>query len=402
MRNPPSKPGLELLIRRSGGEGAAGPAFELKVLDSDQAFLRLRPRRSAAAVVERNQLHEDEAVVNVVRFAMAHTERYIRLTPRELFLFEHMDGVHTIMEIATAYVLEFGTLDVDEVRRFLNRARRLDLVAVERSGMLRSKRAAKARLTRLLDVLGRLSFRWNQVDGVFSALYRWLWPLFSPWALPLHALVAGAGLVVYLAGRWDGSLAPARGALDWLLVLACWTPLVMVLHELAHALACKAFGRRVKAIGFTFVEDLAPSVYVDVTDMLMSSQRGRVLVSLAGPAANLVLGGAATLLAAALTPGRGSWALVAFADLNLLLALYTLWPFHPAREDGYVVLTDLLRTPALRGQALSALKARFSGVAQPPRFRKLYAFYLAATAISLLSLVVGLIVVGIRAFSSGA
>lgn len=379
MATPPAKPGLELLIRRNTDGGADGPAFEVKVFESGDTFLRLRPQRREGLKVEENKLLEADGEVYIVRFNSGDTERYVRLSPREYFLFQHMDGVHSIMEIATAYVLRFGTLELQDVRTFLNRARRLEIVEFRDTGLLRSK-DGDGTMGALRGWLDRLSFRMSKVDPAFTTANRWVGWLFSQWLVPLYLMVSGAGTALYLRDRFTTGLAEPRGLALWLAVVACWLPLAIVLHELAHGLACKRYGRKVKAVGFSFVEDFAPTFYVDVTDMLMSTRMGRIVVSLAGPLANLTVGGAAVLLATSLDPGPWTWPLQTLADVHLFLAAYTLWPFHLAREDGYVVLTDLLRVPALRGQAWArVLEGRR---ASSRTVRSMVALYLVGVALS--------------------
>jgi putative peptide zinc metalloprotease protein len=76
-------------------------------------------------------------------------------------------------------------------------------------------------------------------------------------------------------------------------------------------------------------------------------------VSLAGPYANLVLGGLAALVAWFVPSAVLSAALWEFALLSYLAALLN---FNPLMEfDGYYVLSDLLERPNLRPRALAWL-----------------------------------------------
>ena len=68
-------------------------------------------------------------------------------------------------------------------------------------------------------------------------------------------------------------------------------------HELGHALATKHAGRQVPAAGFLVYFGI-PSVFVDTTDVWMAGRRARMLTTAAGPAAGLVLAGAAQLVGA--------------------------------------------------------------------------------------------------------
>jgi len=98
----------------------------------------------------------------------------------------------------------------------------------------------------------------------------------------------------------------------------------VLLHELGHALTARHYGIQVRGItlellgGWTEMDRDAPSPRVDA------------LVSLAGPAVSMVLGGAATAAAVAL-PDRTAAGQIAFqlAASNVLVALFNVLPGLP-------------------------------------------------------------------------
>lgn len=200
--------------------------------------------------------------------------------------------------------------------------------------------------------------RWEGVDPSFSRLHRRLRPLLTRRAMFLHLVLGLIGAGLYLANRWTGAMTALVLPLwAWLLLFLALTPLFMVLHEIAHGLACKAHGRRVRAVGITVLDYVLPSLYVDVTDMYMASRAGRIVVDLAGPLANLLLAALATLAALLVGDPWVGAVLVVIADVNLALALFTAWPFHGLQEDGYEALSELLRTTLLRRRAGALLQA---------------------------------------------
>lgn len=403
MSNPPRRPGLELLIRKPPGAGGQGGGFELKVLDRDEAFLRLRPQRSRAVEVEANAIEEASGLVHVVRFQKGGSEKYLRFTPEEYFLFRHMDGVHTIQDIAAAHFFEFRRFDPDIVRRFLHKARKLGLVEVRRTSLLRSKRVEEERGA-VADWLEKLEWKWSRgADRAFAHLAARVGLLYSSPLLPLHLLVAVVGLVVYGTQRFDGGLAAPRDTLVWLGCVLLVLPLSAVVHELGHGLACKAAGRRVKAVGFTFLDDVAPSIYVDVSDMWMAGRAARIGATLGGPATNLVLAAVFTVLAWAMDHDGLSFLLVCAADASLFLVVYTSWPFHLVGEDGYEALTDLTRVPALRGRAWRLLTGWARDTPPDPgltpRLRALFVGFLfgqAMTAVAVVFFVTWLVVTALK------
>lgn len=361
MATPPKRPGLELLIRRSGPDGTG---FELKVLPADRAFLKLRPRARVEAVAEVNALDEATGRVHIVR--LHEGEVHLRLTESEYGIWRRMDGKHSIQDLATAMVFEYGRYDFDEIRRCLARLRAMGLVHEHESRLLRTRGGlAGERARSLARAFAEFDHRWVEVDAGFARLHRRLRPLFSRRAPLPWALVGAAGLLAWMVARVTGTLTAAPlGPWAWALAFALALPLFMAVHEVAHGLACKANGRRVKAVGFTLHDYLLPSLYVDVTDMYMSSRRARIAVDLAGPLSNLVIASLATGVALALPPVAFRATLVLVADVNVALALFTAWPFHGFQEDGYQALSESLRTTLLRSRSWARVRALLTR--QPP------------------------------------
>jgi Zn-dependent protease len=135
-----------------------------------------------------------------------------------------------------------------------------------------------------------------------------------------------AALVTAVYGNYvraELSLVEPWGYLLGLCFVACLLGSVL-LHELGHALTARRFGIGVQGItlellgGWTEMDRDAPTPRVDA------------LVSLAGPAVSLVLGGVATAAAVAL-PDRTAAGQIAFqlAASNVLVALFNVLPGLP-------------------------------------------------------------------------
>lgn len=349
------RPGLELLIRRSS---PGQPAFELKVLPADRAFLRLRPRARRDAVAEVNEVEEGGRRIWMLR--LRDGGEILRMSEHELEVWRRMDGRHTIQELALILVVQFGRFDFDEIRRLLARLRALGLVEEVQAGLFRRREGERqGRVRGWAEAIATFDHRFEEVDALFARLHRPLRRILGPRALPALAALGLTSLAAHLALRLGGvldlSALPLGVRVAGVLLLL---PACMVLHELAHGLACKAHGRRVKALGLTLQDYLLPSMYVDVTDIFMASRRARVVVDLAGPLANLLLAAPCWGLAVALPPGPARGVLVLLADLHVGLAIFTAWPFHPLVEDGAQALGELLKTPLLRRRAWDLLRGR--------------------------------------------
>jgi hypothetical protein len=290
-------PTLEILVRASPGE------FTLHSFDARTALLRSRPQAKAADVTA----SPDGWVVGAGR-------RLLRLTPEELWLWDRMDGARTVQDLATAWFLEFGAIDLEHIARLLQRLRAAGLLGERPAGLVRRRPAVT------------WEWRWTGVDAPCRALWRGVRWLVNSWTAPLWlaTLLVGSDAWLHLPPAATGG--PAR----WL-ALGGALLLHLIPHELGHALAVTAFGRSVRAVGVG-----VRGAWVDTSEMLLGSRWQLAAVSLAGPATSLVLAAGAALVAARVpTPLAGT--LANLADGGFLLAGLTLWPFA-LDSDGYRAL----------------------------------------------------------------
>jgi putative peptide zinc metalloprotease protein len=200
------------------------------------------------------------------------------------------------------------------------------------------------------------------VPGVIARVYQYGgFLLFTRIALALMAAVGFAGVVAFfavIAGRYGTPFVVAKRVGLGALVFVAGRFLLVVCHELAHGLVAESFGRPVSRAGIK-VALVFPYVFVDTTDAWFESRRRRMLVSLAGPLSDIVLGGAFAL-ACWLGPAGGVRDVcfqVAFG--GYVGALFNLNPL--LERDGYHVLVDLLREPGLRRRASRRLGLALSG-----------------------------------------
>jgi putative peptide zinc metalloprotease protein len=193
------------------------------------------------------------------------------------------------------------------------------------------------------------------VDRPLSSLYRvGVRLLYSPAGQLALAAVALAGIVAFVLGIGElGAALKGTEAGGWLLLF--WVPaylLAIVVHEAGHAFTTKRYGREVPRVGVGWYW-FGPVAYVDTSDMWLEGRWPRIAVSIAGPYANLVLGGLASIAAWFVPSAVLSAALWEFALLSYLAVLLN---FNPLMEfDGYYVLSDLLERPNLRPRALAWL-----------------------------------------------
>jgi putative peptide zinc metalloprotease protein len=159
-------------------------------------------------------------------------------------------------------------------------------------------------------------------------------------------LLGAAGLVA-LALEFRQS-SPGEFGLAGLLVAFVGLLLAGVGHELAHAIAAKAEGRRVGKAGLGLLW-FTPVVYVDTSDAWLIPAGRRIRVNAAGPLFNFAFAGLLSLAALVLT-GRAQDVAIWLAIANLVSVVFNLSPL--LEFDGYYVLEDLANVNALRRKSL--------------------------------------------------
>ena len=127
-----------------------------------------------------------------------------------------------------------------------------------------------------------------------------------------------------------------------------------ILHVFGHALACKRYGRNIGDAGIILYYGM-PGLYIDTSDIWMADRRSRIIVSLAGPAVNLLLGSCCALLVLLFPESEPSTFLWRVAFLSFVVALINLNPL--LEFDGYYALADLIEIPDLRTRAFAFIRS---------------------------------------------
>ncbi|HLC40107.1 MAG TPA: hypothetical protein VJO34_00595 [Methylomirabilota bacterium] len=384
-------------LTRNAGDGE----FSLREIQSSEAYLRFKPVRVHESQWELTPQPRGPDGHPTYVLRSLRSNRYLLLTEAERFLWERLDGHHSMSDLARAFFFEFGSFDFSVIRQFLAKLHQAQLLGVASVFTLRkhlvSRRGrwwARA-LESLLRVLERLSFRTRNADRYCSAIYRYggfllVNPLALGLSLVLTALAIGAIVRLLPHTKYFAGLLAGR---PWLLIGVTLGIFVSVssLHVLIHALACKAYGRRVNEMGFFLLQGIVPTFYADVTDIFMSSRSARVMVALAGPMVDVVVGALALIGAAWVGPGLPQALLFAVGVLEWESALLNLYPFNFVEFDGYHILIDFLAMPMLRQHAwalLPALPRRLGAREWLTKSEWIQIGYLALCTISVLAYVI--------------
>ncbi|GIG61256.1 hypothetical protein Lfu02_56280 [Longispora fulva] len=299
------------------------------------------------------------------------TGRYLELDDRDVFLWHLLDGRNTVRDLLFAFAEEYGELALPRIENTLHTLGGHEFVAG-----LHGQAATRSAWRRW----ARIELAITGLDAAFERVYRGFgWRFFTrtstvvSWVVIVVGL-AGFGVAATRQRLFDTAGAGYLGAVGVALAYL----VALVLHEAAHALAVKSYGRTVTRAGFMLVFGL-PFAFVDTSDMWFGDRRSRLVVTLAGPLSTAALAGTAALGAAALPSPVASGLCYQLAFGLYINTLYNLNPLLPL--DGYQALADALRMPRLREESFGYL---FSGAwlrARPGRRELGLAGYAVAAAL---------------------
>jgi putative peptide zinc metalloprotease protein len=330
----------------------------------EQINLGLYKPRSAPGVLAR-RLRGREGVYYVLRSPDAG--QYLKLSDQDYFVWSQMNGQRTVKDLVVAFFLTYGAFAFNRVSQLVRELRRGGFLAdrpLDVLGHIQSElqnRRLLGRGERLTALLVHHEILFPGIDRLLGRVYRYAFWLL---AWPVQALlwqIILIGLAVFVNTLIKGDLPLLTvGNSYWLglVALLIINALIIVVHELAHGLAVKHYGRQVRRGGFMIYYGY-PAFFVDTMDMWLEGRRARMVVTWAGPHSGLIIGGLCAVLThalppSALTPWLFKTAFVAylsvFLNLNPLLEL-----------DGYFLLIDLLDIPMLRHRSLNFVRRQLGG-----------------------------------------
>jgi putative peptide zinc metalloprotease protein len=266
-----------------------------------------------------------------------------------------MDGSRTVAELLVERLDEAGGLDADSLVQLVGTLREgglLDPRSLDVAAAVeRALDPARGRRGKFLTFVKTLKVEWSGADRLVRRLYR------SGFRLCFRPLVAAAGAAIALGGlaaffeivRWHRYRLGAQSPPLESIVLIALTLVLIAAHELGHALVQVHDGRPIRDAGFMIYLG-APSFFVDSSDGMLMDRGMRIMQSAAGPAAELVVAGIASL-AIFFFPGSAAAPLLyRFALLNLFFTFLNLMPL--LELDGYWIFSDLIQMPDLRPRSL--------------------------------------------------
>jgi CRP-like cAMP-binding protein len=289
--------------------------------------------------------------------------QYIRLGERDDELAQLMDGSRRVSDLVVEYFRRyrtFGFRHVTDLVSILRQARFLTEPPKDVYAELRERLQPSTPEPRRRWVEGsglRMRFPVRGIDGLVTryhdAVGRFL---YTPAALVTSIAVTTAGLALFIAQivRGRDPFEPIAGSgLIGIIALVLAYYFVIFIHESAHALTCKHYGRMVPTGGFMLYY-LMPAFYVDVTDSWLEPWNHRLAIFWAGPYSGFILAGASSIGAALFGGGLIGTVFFKVAVASYITNLLNLMPL--LLWDGYWILEQWVEIPNLRQRALSFVK----------------------------------------------
>ena len=353
----------ELVVERRRSEAEAGrtivvPQGASLVLDPSIRFGKFPRLRSGYAL---KRLEAAEGPRRWVLKSLAG-ERFVRLSDADAQLLELIDGRSSLSDLVRGAEQLQGAEGPALLARLLAELGDRGLLAGVGDEDVQQPAGAAAQT----GFLGRLTAPrekvWRGAGEAFERLYRDGGRLlFTEPALIAIAVLAIVGVVVFgvlVAGRYGTPFVVASKVGLGGVVFVLGRFALVAAHETAHGLAMASFGRRVHKAGLKMVM-IFPYAFVDTSEIWFEPRRRRIAVSAAGPISDFTLGGLFSVICLLLPAGTGRDIFFQLAFAAYLGGLFNLNPM--LQRDGYHILVDVLREPALRRRALAQLRWRLGG-----------------------------------------
>jgi putative peptide zinc metalloprotease protein len=276
-------------------------------------------------------------------------------------LWNLIDGKRTVKEIIETLASTYKDLRQDSVRDFL--------VSFAEEGLLEAipESAPKKRLEIVSAFMVRVKLIWDS-NNFIDSIHRMIRPLLRR-SLLWPILILGAIMGMLYAGSFVSIFATKENfeimgstVVGFFFYYFIALAPVIVLHELSHALALRHYGGAPREMG-TGLYFFGPMFYVDTTDGWTLGRYERIMISAAGSITELTIASLIMISQYLMQfPPFVSHVLTMIVFYIFYGMLINLSPLM--QTDGYLILSDSLKMPDLRGKSfgyLQALVARLFG-----------------------------------------
>ncbi len=338
---------------------AQKPTQDLWVTLKDRLdFSKLKPKGVRTVEIAKQKIRGEKYYI------LHNTEKdtYLQLDPKGFFLWNLMDGQHSLTDLSVAYLSEFNSVPFGQLRALLAQLKSnsfLEEKALNLYGLIWNRLGAeslKDRVTRFWKKVSQAQISIN-ADTYFSWLYHHGgWLLFTSPAKMTCIILSVVGAILFILELISGDypIFQTAGSFSWgIITLFLLNIVIIFFHENAHGLTVKSYGRKVRSTGFMFYWG-NPCFYVDTTDMWLASRKGRIAVAWAGPYCGLLIGSVCSIIIAFFPLSAGAPLLFQVAFMGMLNVLMNMNPL--LEWDGYYVLMNYLEIPRLRAKSFDFIK----------------------------------------------
>jgi putative peptide zinc metalloprotease protein len=358
MTDPRSEGGLYAAIQAgldsSPGQGEGDGLWTELANRVDPAVYRPRVRPDVEVKTFRLRWGNDYAMV-----ANPTELVHYQLQPSEAELLPLMDGTRTVKEIVVERLQDSGDLGIEDVVELVETLRQgnflTDRFVDLREILRRASDTASAARQQARTFVRTLSIEWTGAHRLVAWSYRYLLRFFFRPAVAVPVgLIALLGLMAFIAVYRRGTFELGGGsAAAQAIVLLAMDYVLTFIHELGHAVVLIHYGRKVKSAGFMIYFG-SPSFFVESSDVLMLDRGQRIVQSFAGPYAEVVVSGLASLFIWAFPDATISPFLYTWVIINYFVIFMNLIPL--LELDGYFILADLIQVPDLRPRSLRFIR----------------------------------------------
>jgi putative peptide zinc metalloprotease protein len=291
---------------------------------------------------------------------------YLRLTEQQVYLWNSMDGSHTVQDLAVCMFLEYKTLSIDSLMSFVEQLRVNGFLVSEKVdvyksvGQRLSRYSLKYWLKRIGQFLLQSEFSIKGIDKFYGTVYKLGGRLlFTPPTLLLITLATIAGIPAFIYVTLQGEYSFLQGSSDsfgmGVIGILLTQTIAIFTHESAHALTTKHYGRTVKRGGAGLYMGLL-TFFMDTTDIWMEPRKPRLAVTWAGPFSGFILGSLASLIL--MVVSTSTWAGIAYQFATLCYGMSAINLNPLLKLDGYYLLMDWLEMPMLRERSFNFIRQK--------------------------------------------
>lgn len=373
-----------------GGRSISPPGEDDPSQASQNSFepISFRPKRAITGDWELVKFDGKRTTNGYILKSIPYNQ-YLKLNETQAFVWSLMDGSRTVSDLVVEVFLRFHTLSIESTTAFVEQLREKGFLTTPPNAKPSEAQPLKNKglflVRRLVGFVFQSEFSIPGIDRIISVLFRMLGRvIFSRPVQIFFLLVTLIGVPAFYLVVKQGDLSFFVGAHGMLHIglatMLAAQILAVFIHEMAHALTTKHFGRQVRRGGVGLYFGMV-AFFVDTTDIWMAERKARLAVTWAGPYSGLILGALASItlmihpisvffidnfystmptfyhhVIEPLVTHRSVWAgmMYQFATFCYAISFLNLNPL--LKLDGYYILMDWLDIPMLRERSLSFVR----------------------------------------------